>query len=245
LRTTTMTSTTQRPTTTAPTPPRSAAPLPTRLLSPPSGDLSRPDPARLCAHVGGASAPTSAPPSPPQPVRPTAPDVRVACTPALSRPGPPPVAPLAPVGLRHHVLTPPIDAPSYALLTPRVLTLTHLSASPSHALPSRPIPPRYAPPRAADIKTRGNAIPPARWGFQPSTPPPALPLPLPSLRLGLTSALVVPATPTPPDLGATRRHPRQPSSATHARPGDCATHGRRFLSRLPVPPQPAPHSGRC
>ncbi|KAJ7806377.1 hypothetical protein B0H14DRAFT_3152907 [Mycena olivaceomarginata] len=201
LRTTTTTSTTQRPTTTAPTPPRSAAPPPTRLLSPPSGDLSRPDPARLCAPP--ASAPTSAAPLRPHQRRPARPS---------RRPGPPPVAPLAPVGLRHHVLTPPIDAPSYALLTPRVLTLTRLSASPSHALPSCPIPPRYAPPRAADIKTRGNAIPPARWGFQPSTPPPALPLPpLPSLRLGLTSALVVPATPTPPDLGATRRHPRQPS----------------------------------
>ncbi|KAJ7767665.1 hypothetical protein B0H16DRAFT_334998 [Mycena metata] len=124
----------------------------------------------------------------------------------------------------------------FRLLTPplRPLTLPFCLPVPRPPVLSHPASAgRYSLPRAADIKTRGSAVPSARCRFRPSTSPPAPRVPPPP-----QPATWIDVSPRRPhhacssDLGAARH----PSPATHTRTTRYAHPG--VLSTRLVPPQP-------
>ncbi|KAJ7718796.1 hypothetical protein B0H16DRAFT_1739792 [Mycena metata] len=138
LQTTTTATLTQRPTTIASTAPSSTTPLHIAPPSPPPHDLSRPDPLDATPPLRPRQRRPSAAARPSRSAPPAS-DVAVARIPALSRPGPPPVAPTPasrparPTSpLRPFTPTTPFDAPPAFL--------------PLHPTPSRPVASHLRPP---------------------------------------------------------------------------------------------------
>ncbi|KAJ7716866.1 hypothetical protein B0H16DRAFT_1740955 [Mycena metata] len=126
------------------------------------------------------------------------------------------------------------------------LPLFHLAPMPNPWSPPSP-PPQLRSTTCRRHQARGTTIPPARCRVRPSASYPALQLPPPAQPATRTDVNPPPLRPT----GSPRsvRHPprsaRHPPTApaTHIRPGDCAAHASRTLSRQPCPL--ALHSGRC